>query len=78
MAIGKAEVLRQVIWQNFARNGDARDILERLDAIVDQTACFKLRYARAEDAAAALKGGFASWTRPAGAVPPVPAAGVKV
>ena len=74
VAIGKAEVLRQVIWQNFARNGDARDILERLDAIVDQAACFKLRYARAEDAAAALKDGFASWTRPAGAVPPVPAA----
>ncbi len=59
--IGDGEVLRQVVWQNFARETDAAGILGRLHAIVGAAGCFRLRYGRAEDAVALLRESFADW-----------------
>jgi hypothetical protein len=48
--IGRGETLRQVVWQNFGREGDAGAILRRLHRIVDQAGCYRLRYRKAEEA----------------------------
>lgn len=53
-AIGQSEALRQIILQNFAREPDAGQILERLQRIVGQATCHRLTYARADDAARLL------------------------
>ena len=60
-AVGDNEVLRQVIWQNFAREGTAPEILERLHRLVAQAQCYQLHYGRAEDAAKLLKATFSAW-----------------
>ncbi len=59
--ISDNDVLRQVIWQNFASEGTAPEILERLHRLVTGAQCYRLRYGRAEDAAALLKETFRSW-----------------
>ena len=59
--IGEAEVLAQVIWQNFAREAEAPVILEVLNRLVGDAQSFRLRYDRAEDAAALLQREFATW-----------------
>lgn len=66
--VAKSEVLRQVIWQNFARDGDASRILDRLSRIVDRAAGFRLRYRSAAEAVALLTGAFAG-AAPSGAGP---------
>lgn len=48
--IGSGEVLRQVIWQNFARERNATDILRRLHRIVENANSFRLRYRCVEQA----------------------------
>ncbi len=72
--VTRATVLRQVIRQNFARHAPAPEILQRLHRIVDAAACYRLRYARADEAAILLRDTFASWPRataPCGAAPNV-------
>ena len=60
-AISEAEVLRQVVWQNFAREADALKILERLSQMVSGAKRYRLRYDRAEDAVTLLKETFKKW-----------------
>ena len=59
--ISAAEVLHQVVWQNFAREAEAPKILERLSQLVSNAQCFRMRYDRAEDAVELLKETFKDW-----------------
>lgn len=59
--VADADILRQVLWQNFAREAEAPRILEVLDGLVKQAVCYRLRYDRAEDAADLLRQTFAQW-----------------
>lgn len=59
--IDKADVLAQVIWQNFAREAEAPAILDVLNRLVTEARCFRLCYDRAEDAVALLQTEFAAW-----------------
>lgn len=49
--VPQAEVLRCVVWQNFAREVNAHSILERLSQIVSSANCYRLVYDRVDDAA---------------------------
>lgn len=49
-AISESEVLRHVVWQNFAREVEAPRILGRLGQIVNGAQRFRMRYDRADDA----------------------------
>jgi len=60
-AIAESEVLRQVVWQNFAREAEAPQILERLSQMVGSAQRYRLRYDRTEDAVALLKQTFKDW-----------------
>jgi len=60
-AISEGQVLRQVVWQNFAREADAPQILERLNKMVSGARRYRLRYDRAEDAVKLLKRTFKDW-----------------
>ena len=60
-AASDADILRQVVWQNFAREAEAPRILEVLNRLVEQAACYRLRYDRAEDAVALLHRTFREW-----------------
>jgi hypothetical protein len=62
-AISKGEVLRQVVWQNFAREAEAPQILDRLNQMVAGAQRYRLRYDRAEDAVALLKETFKGWPK---------------
>jgi len=64
LPVAESEVLRQVIWQNFAREAPAPAILERLHRLVAAARCFRLRYGRAEEAVALLQAAFAEWPAP--------------
>lgn len=57
----EAEVLRQVVWQNFAREAEAPHILEVLSRLVANSQYYRLRFDRAEDAVKLLKDKFATW-----------------
>lgn len=59
--ISEAEVLHQVVWQNFAREAEAPQILQRLSQLVSCAQRYRLRYDRADDAVALLKETFKSW-----------------
>ncbi len=59
--VDPGEMLRDVIWQNFAREAPAPEILERLERIVLRARCLRLRYGRADEAAALLKDSFTNW-----------------
>jgi hypothetical protein len=72
LEIGESEVLKQVIWQNFAREAEAPEILRRLHGIVGRAGCWRLRYSRAEDAAALLKAHFTGWPESRAAAEPPP------
>jgi len=54
-------VLRDVIWQNFARGADSSDILQRLGSVVARAQRYRLTYTHADEAAAVLKAHFTSW-----------------
>ncbi len=69
LPIGESEILKQVIWQNFAREVEAPEILKRLHGIVGRAGCFRLRYSSADDAAALLKDNFTSWVDSPGRAP---------
>lgn len=56
--IERSRVLRQTIWQNFGREAGAEQILSRLERAVAQASCYRLTYARADDAARLLKETF--------------------
>jgi len=60
-AVSEAEVLHQVVWQNFARDAEAPRILEQLSWLVSGAQRFRLRYDRAEDAVDLLKKTFKTW-----------------
>lgn len=64
--ISESDVLRQVVWQNFARESEAPQILECLSQIVANTKRYCLRYDRAEDAVALLKETFKDWSEKKG------------
>ena len=59
--ISEAEVLRQVVWQNFARKADAPRILEVLSRLVAESRLYRLGYDRAEDAVRLLSSEFSYW-----------------
>ena len=48
--IGSGDVLRQLIWQNFARAGLAERILSSLSDIISSSQCLALSYSNIEDA----------------------------
>jgi hypothetical protein len=60
--VAEAEVLRQVIWQNFARETEAPRILGVLSELVASSQRFRLRYDRAEDAVRLLRENFSDWS----------------
>ena len=62
--VGEAEMLREVVWQNFARQQPSGAILNVLQRLVAQAGRFRVRYARAEDAAELLSAHFAEWHGP--------------
>ena len=59
--VKESEVLRRVILQNFARDHAATDIMTRMRRLVARTRCYRLRYARAEDAVELLQQAFDAW-----------------
>lgn len=62
--IAESEVLRQVVWQNFAREVYAPSILSRLGQVVTEAQRFTLRYDRADDAVVLLADTFRRPTLP--------------
>lgn len=60
LPVSVGDVLRAVVWQNFARYVAPDEILGRLHALVAEARCYRLRYARAEDALPLLDGAFAA------------------
>jgi hypothetical protein len=64
--VSEAEVLRQVIWQNFARETEAPRILGVLSELVAGSQRFRLRYDRAEDAVRLLRENFGDWSTQSG------------
>jgi hypothetical protein len=56
--LGKNEMLKEIILQNFARHGPPAQILDRLLRITGRAACYRLRYGRIADAAAAVRETF--------------------
>lgn len=59
--VSAAEILRQSIWQNFAREVDAPRILGGLTQIVSHAECMRLVYDRADDAIEILDRQFNQW-----------------
>ncbi|MCP4187618.1 MAG: PqqD family peptide modification chaperone [Gammaproteobacteria bacterium] len=59
--ISEADVLSQVVWQNFARQAEAPQILEILSMVVAGSQSYRLRYDRAEDAVKLLIDEFSCW-----------------
>lgn len=59
--VSAAEVLQQVVWQNFAREAEAPKILELLSRLAANAQRFRLRYDRAEDAVWLLQQTFNCW-----------------
>jgi len=64
--VSEVEVLRQVIWQNFARETEAPKILRVLSELVASSQRFRLRYDRAEDAVRLLLEIFSDWSAQSG------------
>ena len=64
--VSEAEVLRQVIWQNFARETEAPRILDVLSQLVASSQRFRLHYDRAEDAVRLLREKFTDWSTQSG------------
>ena len=64
--VSEAEVLRQVIWQNFARETEAPRILGVLSDLVASSQRFRLHYDRAEDAVRLLRENFSDWATQSG------------
>jgi hypothetical protein len=69
LPVGRNEILRHVIWQNFARAAPAPEILDALHAIVAGAQCYRLRYSRADQAAALLMDAASSWSPMADTAP---------
>jgi hypothetical protein len=61
--VAEAEILRQVIWQNFAREVEAPGILSLLSGVVAESRRLRLRYDRIEDAIELLQKEFSAWPR---------------
>jgi hypothetical protein len=64
--VSAAEVLRQVIWQNFAREAESPEILVVLSQLVASSERLRLRYDRAEDAVRLLRNRFSDWSSHSG------------
>ena len=62
--LSESEVLRQVVWQNFAREVDASEILTRLQGLVASSRFYRLRYDLACDAVRLLSEAFEQWETP--------------
>jgi hypothetical protein len=60
-AIGHADALKTVIWQNFARREPSTFIIERLYGLVRRTGAYRLIYSRPDDAVRLLQEQFANW-----------------
>jgi hypothetical protein len=60
--VSEADILHQVIWQNFAREAEAPDILAVLSRLVAGSERLLLRYDRAEDAVRLLCEEFRDWS----------------
>lgn len=71
--VSAAEILRQSIWQNFAREVDAPRILGGLSQVVSQARCMRLTYDRADEAIELLGERFGEWDQDSNqAVDPIP------
>jgi len=66
--IPKADALKTLIWQNFARQIPAGRILACLSDLVASRPTLELRYAEAEDAADLLESRFSTWPEEAASV----------
>ncbi len=64
---GRAETLKALISQNFARGEPAGELLQRLHRLMDALPRFTLRYSDLDEAAALLQRSFATWPPDAGA-----------
>ena len=62
--VGQGEILRDVVWQNFARRMPSGNILHVLQKLVSGVGLFRLRYSDAAGAVAELQAAFAGWTAP--------------
>jgi hypothetical protein len=60
-AVGQADLLHQVVWQNFAREATAPSILDALNRLVLSSQRWRLRYDRTEEAVELLQKTFQSW-----------------
>ncbi len=52
------DALKQIIWQNFSREGSAKAILDRLAEITQRAPCIKLQYTDPKEGAQALVDAF--------------------
>jgi len=75
--ISEAEVLHQVVWQNFAREAEAPQILDRLGRLVSSARRYRMHYDQAEDAVDLLKETFKDWPTLARQGSPVSAASTR-
>lgn len=59
--VSTATILKQLIWQNFARDIDGSRILSALTKSLSQVRCLRLRFDRADEAIALLEHSFSEW-----------------
>ncbi len=65
----QADMLREVVWQNFARAMPSGQILHVLKSLVSATGCFRLTYDDPGDAVELLQAQFAVWPAPSPSIP---------
>ena len=59
--VSEADMLRQVVWQNFARHKDSSRILADLRTLIARSARYRMRYETADQAVALLQQTFGDW-----------------
>jgi len=62
--LGKNEMLKEILLQNFARDRPPAAILGRLLRITERAACYRLRYGRIADAAVTVREALGRGIRP--------------
>lgn len=56
--VSQSDAMKETILRNFARNVPALEILDRLQAVVEDADCYTLRYQTVEQAADLLGDAF--------------------
>ena len=70
-----ADSLRNMVYQNLMRRGGARDVFDHSKRLTEELPCWRLQYARLDDAASVLRTAFAS-ARGTGFAPPASGGGM--